>query len=146
MLLEHGEEIVIPVGEAWDLALCDEGGAELGPVGERLLAHPRKGAGDDTPDPGCRRGRVRRPVPDLRVYPQMRMSTRGWPPARVSGGTMFPRPDHELLERGEQQLRLTELLWEARGLVVVEGEAGIGKTSLVRAALRGSDAQVLVVR
>ena len=53
MLLEHGEEVVIPVGEAWELALCDEGGAELGPVGERLLVRTGgEGAAHDTPDPG----------------------------------------------------------------------------------------------
>jgi hypothetical protein len=44
MTLEHGEEVVIPVGEAWELAVCDEEGAELGPVGERMLV--RTGTGD----------------------------------------------------------------------------------------------------
>lgn len=45
MTLEHGEEVVIPVGEAWELALCDDHGAEIGPLGERLLV--RAGQGED---------------------------------------------------------------------------------------------------
>lgn len=53
MTLEHGEEVVIPVGEAWELALCDASGAELGPVGERLLVRAGcEPAAGVAPDPG----------------------------------------------------------------------------------------------
>ncbi len=45
MAMEHGEEVVIRIGEAWELAVCDEHGVELGPVGERLLV--RAGDPDD---------------------------------------------------------------------------------------------------
>lgn len=57
---------------------------------------------------------------------------------------MSPRPDHELVERDAERRRLAELIAGSDGLILVEGEAGIGKTSLVRSALREVDRQVLV--